>query len=114
MAGPSSTISLNSIVDVVIVDDIGVAGPLDPQFFGTHPVMNVDCYYKTETFCIDTVWNSDYNIQPSVGRHWRFEYNSVAAPTPWNDLPLNIRECGSMHSFKRLLKTYFFKRSFNI
>ena len=38
----------------------------------------------------------------------------VAAPKLWNDLPLNIRECGSVHSFKRLLKTYFFKRAFNI
>ena len=38
----------------------------------------------------------------------------VAAPKLWNDLPLNIRECGSVHSFKRLLKTHFFKRAFNI
>ena len=38
----------------------------------------------------------------------------VAAPKLWKDLPLNIHECGSVHSFKRLLKTYFFKRAFNI
>ena len=38
----------------------------------------------------------------------------VAASKLWNDLSLNIRECGSVHSFKRLLKTYFFKRAFNI
>ena len=38
----------------------------------------------------------------------------VAALKLWNDLPLNIRECGSVHSFKRLLKTHLFKRALNI
>ena len=38
----------------------------------------------------------------------------VAAPKLWNNLPLNIRECGSVNSFKRLLKTHLFKRAFNI
>ena len=34
---------------------------------------------------------------------------SVAAPKLWNNLPLNMRECGSANSFKRLLKTHLFK-----
>ena len=38
----------------------------------------------------------------------------VAAPKLWNNLPLNMRECGSVNSFKRLLKTHLFKRAFNI
>ncbi len=38
----------------------------------------------------------------------------VAAPKLRNNLPLNMRECGSVQSFKRLLKTHLFKRAFNI
>ena len=38
----------------------------------------------------------------------------VVAPKLWNNLPLNMRECGSVNSFKRLLKTHLFKRAFNI
>ena len=38
----------------------------------------------------------------------------VAAPKLWNNLRLNIRECGSVNRFKRLLKTHLFKRAFNI
>ena len=30
----------------------------------------------------------------------------VAAPKLWNDLPLNIRECGSVHSFKPTSKCH--------
>ena len=32
-----------------------------------------------------------------------------AAPTLWNALPLTVRSCKSLNSFKRKLKTYLFK-----
>ena len=40
---------------------------------------------------------------------------SVIAPTLWNLLPVNIRHCSSLQSFKDLLKTYLYnqKISFN-
>ena len=34
-----------------------------------------------------------------------------AAPHLWNDLPRHMRTCDSLHQFKRLLKTYLFKRA---
>jgi hypothetical protein len=35
-------------------------------------------------------------------------------PKLWNDLPLNIRQCQSLHSFKKLLKTHLFAGHYNI
>jgi hypothetical protein len=37
---------------------------------------------------------------------------SVAAPTVWNEIPLEIRNCTSLKSFKLKLKTHFFNLSF--
>ncbi len=37
---------------------------------------------------------------------------SYAAPLLWNDLPLNIRKCDTVDSFKSNLKTYYFKQHF--
>ena len=33
----------------------------------------------------------------------------LAAPTLWNSLPVNIRQCESLYSFKKHLKTFLFK-----
>ena len=33
---------------------------------------------------------------------------SVAAPTLWNDLPINIRSCDNLETFKTKLKTHLF------
>ena len=35
---------------------------------------------------------------------------SVVAPTLWNSLPVNIRCCSSLQSFKNLLKTYLYNQ----
>ena len=37
---------------------------------------------------------------------------SVAAPTIWNSIPLNIRQSSTVQSFKSHLKTYYFKSVF--
>ena len=37
-----------------------------------------------------------------------------AAPALWNDLPQNIRSCGCLIQFKRLVRTYLFKKAFNL
>ena len=39
---------------------------------------------------------------------------SVAAPKLWNQLPLDLRRCESLHSFKSQLKTFLFKEAFNV
>ena len=38
---------------------------------------------------------------------------TVAAPTVWNEIPLDIRKCTSLSNFKLKLKTHFFNLSFN-
>jgi len=38
---------------------------------------------------------------------------SVAAPTLWNKLPLELRKCPNVDNFKNNLKTYLFKLAFN-
>ena len=35
----------------------------------------------------------------------------VNGPMIWNDLPIHIRNCNSIHSFKRLLKTFLLQQS---
>ena len=39
-----------------------------------------------------------------------FQY---CGPYEWNKLPQNIRDCESTETFKKLLKTHFFKQAFN-
>ena len=39
---------------------------------------------------------------------------SVAAPKLWNQLPLDLRRCESLHGFKSQLKTFLFKKAFNV
>ena len=37
-----------------------------------------------------------------------------AAPTLWNNIPQSIRNCQTLHSFKSNLKTYLFRKYYNI
>ena len=37
---------------------------------------------------------------------------SACAPRLWNNIPLHIRNCGTLSMFKRQLKTYLFSESF--
>ena len=39
---------------------------------------------------------------------------SVAAPTLWNELPLEIRSAKIQISFRKKMKTYFFRLAFPI
>jgi len=39
---------------------------------------------------------------------------SSAAPNFWNDLPRDINGLDSLSNFKRNLKTYLFRRAFNL
>jgi hypothetical protein len=38
---------------------------------------------------------------------------SYAAPTEWNQLPIDLRKCSNLNTFKSELKTYLFKAYFN-
>ena len=38
---------------------------------------------------------------------------SICGPRLWNKLPLSIRMCECVNSFKRNLKTYLFKMAFD-
>ena len=37
-----------------------------------------------------------------------------AAPQLWNSLPLNVRNCDSISVFKKHLKTFLFRKAFNL
>jgi len=39
---------------------------------------------------------------------------SIAAPKLWNELPLDLRKCENLHSFKSKIKTLLFKRAYNV
>ena len=36
-----------------------------------------------------------------------------SAPTVWNELPFEIRTCTNLYSFKKMLKTFYFKKAFS-
>ena len=54
----------------------------------------IDCSYRTSSTLGDRAF-------------------SVAAPTLWNSLPLDIRCCDSLQSFKTLLKTHLYNKVYN-
>ena len=37
----------------------------------------------------------------------------VYAPQVWNDIPFTVRACESLNTFKRVLKTFYFRKAFN-
>ena len=39
---------------------------------------------------------------------------SIAGPKLWNDLPLEIRKCASVATFKQSLKTFLFKLAYRL
>ena len=39
---------------------------------------------------------------------------AYAAPQLWNSLPLNVRNCDSISVFKKRLKTFLFRKAFNL
>ena len=43
--------------------------------------------------------------------HKSFHYS---APVVWNELPFEIRTCTNLYSFKKMLKTHYFRRAFSL
>jgi len=37
----------------------------------------------------------------------------ISAPTTWNSLPTNVRECSSLAIFRNHLKTHYFSSAFS-
>ena len=50
-----------------------------------------------------------FNLKTNGGRSF-----TVAAPTIWNSLPLELRTCASLSTFKSKLKTWLFKEAFGL
>ena len=55
-----------------------------------------------------------YLIEPRVSSHYGERSFQKVGPKLWNELPLNIKTCSSLESFKVALKTYLFKLAFDI
>ncbi|XP_061585698.1 uncharacterized protein LOC133450813 [Cololabis saira] len=47
-------------------------------------------------------------------RTWGDRAFSIAAPTLWNSLPKNIRDCTDLPAFKSHLKTHLYRTAFNV
>ena len=52
-------------------------------------------------------------VNPGSKRKFGERGFSVAAPSAWNDLPVNIRLASNVTTFKSLLKSELFKKSYN-
>ena len=49
----------------------------------------------------------------AIGKTYGERAFSVCAPILWNKLPINLRNEDNLNSFKRLLKTYLFRRAYD-
>ena len=56
--------------------------------------------------------NQQMLVVPKTNRRYGDRAFSVAGPKLWNDLPDEIKNCDSADSFKRSLKTHFFRLAY--
>ena len=59
------------------------------------------------------VTNKELNIPSTKRAMYGDRAFMVAAPTLWNNIPLDTREMPSLASFKNALKTYLFRAGFH-
>ena len=52
------------------------------------------------------------NVKPANMKSFGHRAFIHSAPNLWNELPINIRKCKSIDSFKRELKTHLFKKAY--
>ena len=52
--------------------------------------------------------------EPRVYTHYGERSFQKVGPKLWNELPLEIKNCMSLDSFKVYLKTFLFKRAYDI
>ena len=55
-----------------------------------------------------------YLTEPRVYMHYGERSFQKVGPKLWNELPLEIKNCMSLDSFKVYLKTFLFKRAYDI
>ncbi len=53
-------------------------------------------------------------VKTSNGKTYGNRPFSVAAPSLWNELPGELRKCVTTDRFKSMLKTYLFKKAFDV
>lgn len=58
--------------------------------------------------------SQDLLHEPAVRKRYGERAFSAAAPRLWNSLPLSVRQCQSVYSFKAALKTHLFKQGYNL
>ena len=57
------------------------------------------------------IWPGDQGLDHNLERYGRRAF-SVAGPSLWNNLPLTIREAGTLTTFKSMPKTHLFRIAF--
>ena len=53
-------------------------------------------------------------IVPMYKNNYGYRSFRCIAPTLWNDLPYDLRNKSSFYCFKKVLKTYLFRRAYNL
>ena len=75
-------------------------------------VVDIICFYLFTCLLILFLLIYKYNYRLQVSKTSTQFYgdraSQVAAPTLWNSLPLHVRHCNTLQSFKSTLKTYLF------
>ena len=85
--------------------DAGSAGDIPSSFLG----ISRPSERGLKMFPKFSIYVGSVGLQSSLGDR---AFQS-AAPKLWNSLPAEIRNIQTLTSFKRALKTYFFKTAFN-
>ena len=68
--------------------------------------------YLTSMFKFADFNHSIYLVEPRVLSNYGERSFQKVGPKIWNNLPLEIKSCASVESFKSALKTYLFKLAF--
>ena len=80
---------------------------------GSAPLYNINLINKYTPVRLLRSSNSGFLVVPKSTKAWGVRAFAHAGPVLWNDLPLVIRECTSVDTFKRYLKTRLFNASYS-
>ena len=69
--------------------------------------------YLTSMFKFANFTHNIQLIEPRILSQYGERSFQKAGPKMWNELPLDIKTCNSLESFKVALKTYLFTKAFN-
>ena len=79
--------------------------------------MSKQLYYKVSSiYMLELIYSfgREFTVNRSRLKTYGDRAFSIAGPKLWNDLPLEIRKCASVATFKQSLKTFLFKLAYRL